>query len=149
MFQEYQEYINTTQNGLVMFVEHNLKTLTPFVLLYEPVGLNDYKVVPLYDSRIASLESKGPNVFQVSFNTTFKGYIQFLKAQNVQVSLEERVSGLEDAMGSTVHQQKQLVSGSQWRQMNSLVENEMSQLKKTIDELNSELKRLKTTVAAL
>lgn len=149
MFQEFQEYIDTTQNGLIMYVEHNLKTLTPSVSLYEPVGLNDYKVVPLYDSRIASLESKGPNVFQLSFNTTFKGYVKFLKVQNVQVSLEERVSGLEDAVMNTVAQQKQLVSGSQWRQMNSLVENEFTSLKKTVEQLNADIKKIKSTVAAL
>ncbi len=145
----YSRYIDTAQEGFTIFLEHNLGSLIPFVLLYEPVNLNDYKVVPLYDSRIATIESRGLNVSQITFNGSFTGYAQVLSVQNVRNTLEDRVSRLEDISDVTIQQQKQLVSGSQWRQMNTYLEGEIVKLDNKIESLSTEVDNLKSDVDAL
>lgn len=149
MFKIYDKYINTANEGQTIIVEHNLDSLIPFILLYEPVNVNDYKAVPLYDARITSIESKGRQNTLITFNSPFEGYVNVLVVQNERNSVEDRVARLEDMMDISLQQQKQLVSHSQWTQMNTYLENQTSDLNNKVADLSVEIDHLKSDVDAL
>lgn len=146
---KHEEYINTASDGLIILVEHNLKTLMPDIILYEPINISDFKVVPLYDSRIASIESRGENVIEISFNSGFEGYIHFVGVNNNRDSIEDRLSRVENLLDFTIQQQKQLTSLSQWKQMNSYFESKLAEQSVQILELEKEIEKLKSDIEAL
>jgi hypothetical protein len=143
MYQKYEEYINTTQDGLIIMIEHNLNTLFPSMSLFEPVDLTDMKAVPLYDSRITSIESKGLNVTQVSFNGAFEGYVNLLHVKNARNTIENRLSDLETLADQTRDLQKKLVSLAQWKQMNNYFEQKTVDLEGSVKGIESELDSIK------
>ena len=149
MYRKHEEYIDTASQGNVILVEHNLGSLLPSVTLYEPINLSDLKAVSLYDSRIASVESRGPNVTRIAFASPFQGYIQLIDIQNVRTTIADRIAHLEELTDLLIQQQKQLVNSAQWRQMNNYHDNQATNLNKKIAELSLELTKLKNDVAAL
>lgn len=146
---KHEEYLNTAQEGMIILVEHNLKTLMPDIVLYEPININDFKVVPLYDSRIASIESRGENVVEISFNSAFEGYINFIDVKNTRDSIEDRLARVEDLLDYTIQQQKQLTSLSQWKQMNAYFESKIDEQSAQIAELEKEIEKIKSDIEAL
>ena len=149
MYKKHEEYIDTASQGNIVLVEHNLESLLPMITIYEPINLSDLKVVSLYDSRIASIESRGPNVTRISFSSSFQGYIQLVDIQNVRTTIADRIAHLEQATDFIIQQQKQLVSGAQWRQMNNYQDSKFVEVGKKISDLESELSKVKNDVAAL
>lgn len=121
----------------------------PSIILYEPINISDFKVVPLYDSRIASIESRGENVIEISFNSGFEGYIQLVDVKNNRDSIEDRLTRVENLLDFTIQQQKQLTSLSQWKQMNSYFESKIADQAVLITELESEIEKLKSDIEAL
>lgn len=146
---KHEEYINTATDGLVILVEHNLKTLMPSIILYEPINISDFKVVPLYDSRIMSIESRGENVLEISFNSGFEGYIHIVDVKNNRDSIEDRLTRVENLLDFTIQQQKQLTSLSQWKQMNSYFSSLFEDQQIKIEELEKEIEKLKSDIDAL
>ncbi|MDD3412393.1 MAG: hypothetical protein PHY47_00170 [Lachnospiraceae bacterium] len=149
MYRKHEEYIDTASQGNIIMVEHNLGSLLPSITLYEPINLSDLKAVSLYDSRIASIESRGPNVTRITFSNAFQGYIQLIDIQNVRTTIADRITHLEELTDLIIQQQKQLVNSAQWRQMNTYHDNQAAILNKKIVELGLELTKLKNDVAAL
>ena len=150
MYKKYEEYINTTTAGtLNILVEHKLNSTMPSLTIYEPINVNDFKLVPHYDARIASIESKGPNVTLISFNSAFEGNLQFLEVTNDRNSIEDRLKKLEELSDYTIAQQKQLVTSSQWRQMNTYFESQFTEIYTKLDELNNSITSLEADVDAL
>lgn len=146
MYSKYDKYIDTNVDGLIFDVEHNLKTLTPLVFVYEPVGLTDLRSVSLYDSRIISIESKGLNISRVSFNSQFQGYVSFVDIKNTKPDLESRISRIETSLSNTIQQQKSFVTLSQWKEMNTLEESNLQDVKDEVVTLQNELTSLKEVV---
>lgn len=149
MYRKHEEYISTANEGQVILIEHNLNTQTPAVTLYEPVNLSDLKVVSLYDSRIGSIESRGPNVTALTFSSSFEGYVQLIDIQNTRNLITDRIARLEDLSEILVQQQKQLTTSSQWRQMNNYLESQQVALNNKITELDAEIKKLKRELDSL
>lgn len=146
MYANYQKYIDTVTDGLVFDIEHNLKTLVPSVQLYEPVGLSDFRLVSLYDSRIGFIESKGLNVTRVSFSAPFQGYISFIDIKNSKPDLENRILKIETSLNSAIQQQKSFTTLSQWKEMNNLEEQELTNVKLALDVLSTQVASLKEEV---
>jgi hypothetical protein len=150
MYKKYREYINTATAGtLNILVEHKLDSLMPSVAIYEPININDYKLVPLYDARIASIESKGANVLLISFSGAFTGEIQLLEVTNDRNSIEDRLTRTQELLSSVVSQQKQLVTQSQWRQMNTYNESQFAKTLSKLDKINNELDLIHSDINAL
>ena len=144
MYSKFEQYIDTSRDGLIIMIEHNLATLFPQVSLFEPIDLTDMKSVPLYDSRITSIESKGNNVTQITFNTAFEGYINLIQIKNSRNTIEDRISNLESLMDQTIDQQKKLVALSQWKQMNNYFEQKVVDTEVSIKEIEKEIDSIKT-----
>jgi hypothetical protein len=149
MYRKHEEYISTANEGQVILIEHNLNTQTPAVSLYEPVNLSDLKLVSLYDSRIGSIESRGPNVTALTFSSSFEGYVQLIDIQNTRNLITDRIARLEDLSEILVQQQKQLTTSSQWRQMNNYLESQQVALNNKITEIDAEIKKLKSDIDSL
>jgi hypothetical protein len=149
MYKKHHEYINTSQDGLIITVEHNLEGLYPVLSLFEPINLTDMKSVPLYDSRITSIESRGPNVTQVTFNSNFEGYIDLIQIENKRNTVEDRLTSLEISVGQIKEQQKQLVSSFQWRQMNNYFEEKVVTNEESIVAAEKEIDSLKADLDSL
>lgn len=149
MYAKYEKYIDTAVDGTIFDIEHNLKTSEPLVSIYEPVGLTDYRSVSLYDSRIAAIESRGQNITRVSFNAAFQGKISFVNITNDKPDLDTRVSKLEIALSNAIQQQKSLVTISQWKEMNSLQESQLSDLNELINSIQAQIDLLKEDIENL
>jgi hypothetical protein len=149
MYAKYEKYIDTAVEGFIFDIEHNLKSITPLVFLYEPVGLTDFRSVSLYDSRIGFIESKGLNVSRVSFNAPFQGYISFVDIKNSKPDLETKISKLESSLSNTIQQQKSFVTLSQWKEMNNLEEADNQAIKDSLDFLQRQFLLLKEEVDTL
>lgn len=149
MYTKHEQYVNTATDGLVVLIEHNLKSMMPSIFIYEPVGLTDRKSVSLYDSRISSIESKGQNITQISFALPFEGYINLVEVKNNSQDIESRLTRLEDLLSSTLQQQKNLVSNSQWREMNTLLLQQIATLDSTLTTVSKNLNNLKLDVDSL
>jgi hypothetical protein len=149
MYAKYEKYIDTAVDGLIFDIEHNLKTSSPSVSLYEPVGLADLRLISLYDSRIGFIESKGLNVTRVSFSAPFQGYINLVDIKNSKPDLENRISKIETSLNSAIQQQKSFTTISQWKEMNNLEEQELQDVKQALDDLQTQVISLKEEVANL
>lgn len=146
MFVKYEKYIDTAVDGLIFDIEHNLKTLSPLVFLFEPSGLSDLRSVSLYDSRIAFIESKGSNVSRVSFNASFQGYITFVDIRTSRPSLDNRVSRIENSLSNAIQQQKSFVTLSQWKEMNNLEDANLQFLKEKLESVQDQLDSIREEV---
>lgn len=149
MYAKYEKYIDTAVDGVIFDIEHNLKTLEPLVSLYEPVGLTDYRSVSLYDSRVSSIESKGQNISRISFNAPFQGKISFVNITNDKPDLDTRVLKLETSLSNAIQQQKSLVTISQWKELNSLKEKEVSDLSDLLNSIQAQIDLLKKDIEDL
>lgn len=149
MYAKYEKYIDTSIDGMVFDLEHNLKTLVPSVQLYEPVGLSDLRLVSLYDSRIAFIESKGLNVTRLSFSQPFQGFVSFIDIKNSKPDLENRISKIESSLNSAIQQQKSFTTLSQWKEMNNLEEQELTNVKLALDVLSTQVESLKEEINQL
>ena len=149
MYAKYEKYVDTAVDGMIFDIEHNLKTLEPLVSLYEPVGLTDYRSISLYDSRIAAIESKGQNISRLSFNAPFQGKVSFVNITNDKPDLESRVSKLESSLSNAIQQQKSLVTISQWKEMNSLEESFLQDLKDLVGSIQAQIDSLKQDIENL
>lgn len=149
MAKPYEEYINATAGNLIILVEHKLNTTMPRVALFEPVNLTDFKAVPLYDARIGSIESNGPNITQIEFTSPFEGRVQLIFEENTRDSIESRLANVEDLLDLTIAQQKQLTTLSQWKQMNNLFDQEHADLNAAIAEINSIIDGIKADIDSL
>ena len=149
MYAKYEQYINTAIEGSIILVEHNLKSSMPSIFLYEPVGLSDKKIVSLYDSRIESIETKGVNVIQITFSLPFEGYVNLIDLKNNTPAFETRLARLEDLTSLILQQQKNLVSNSQWREMNTLNLQEISEIDSALKNLKKDLENLKSDVESI
>lgn len=146
MYSKFERYINTATDGLIFDIEHNLKTLSPLVFLYEPVGLSDLRSVSLYDSRIGFVESKGLNVTRISFNNPFEGYISLVNITNDKPDLETRINRIETNLSNAIQQQKSFTTLSQWKEMNTLLEEADQSIKDSLSLLVNQLESLKEDV---
>lgn len=149
MYGKYDKYIDTAVDGLIFDLEHNLKTILPLVFLYEPVGLTDLRSVSLYDSRIASLESKGQNITRISFNAPFEGYISLVDIKNQKPELSGRIDKLETSLSNAIQQQKNLVTLSQWKEMNNLLDQQNQELKDAVASLQKQIDSIKEDIENL
>jgi hypothetical protein len=149
MYSRYNKYIDTAVDGLIFDLEHNLNTSQPLVFLYEPVGLSDLRSVSLYDSRVASVESRGLNISRVSFNAQFQGYISLVDIKNQKPDMDSRVSKLETSLTNAIQQQKNFVTLSQWKEVNTLLDQQNQELKDAIVALQSQIDSLKNDVENL
>lgn len=149
MYAKYDKYIDTAVDGLIFDLEHNLKTNQPLVFIYEPVGLTDLRSVSLYDSRIASLESRGHNIIRVSFNAPFQGYISLVDIKNQKPELSGRIDKLESGLSSAIQQQKNFVTLSQWKEINNLFDQQNQELKDAVSALQSQINSIKQEVENL
>lgn len=149
MYKKHEEYIDTSSEGNVILVEHNLNTLMPLVALYQPANLSDLRAVSLYDSRIGSVESRGPNVTMLTFNSAFEGYVQLVDIQNVRTSIVDRIAHLEEITSLLLQQQKQLTNASQWRQMNTHFESMIVSINNKLAAVDVEISKLKSDIESL
>jgi hypothetical protein len=149
MYAKYEKYIDTAVDGIIFDIEHNLKTSEPLVSIFEPVGLTDYRSVSLYDSRIAAIESRGQNISRISFNAAFQGKISFINITNDKPDLDSRVAKLETALSNAIQQQKSLVTSSQWKEMNSLTESQLSSVNELINSIQAQIDLLKEDIENL
>ncbi len=149
MYAKYEKYIDTAVDGIIFDIEHNLKTSEPLVSIFEPVGLTDYRSVSLYDSRIAAIESRGQNISRISFNAAFQGKISFINITNDKPDLDSRVAKLETALSNAIQQQKSLVTSSQWKEMNSLAESQLSSVNELINSIQAQIDLLKEDIENL
>lgn len=146
MYAKYEKYIDTSIDGMVFDLEHNLKTLVPLVQLYEPVGLSDLRLISLYDSRIGFIESKGQNVTRISFNQSFQGFVSFIDIKNSKPDLENRILKIETSLNSAIQQQKSFTTLSQWKEMNNLEEENLASVKLAVDVLATQVESLQEDV---
>lgn len=144
----YERNIDTTSDGLTFQIEHNLGG-HPVPVLWEPTTLGDLKIVSLYDPRIASLETKGPNVLQLSFASAFEGKIQLMLFQAEDFSQQEKIEDIDRRLKDLTVNHRKLVNKQQWSQMNSYLERRSEDNKQDLDELTNELKGLKEDVENL
>jgi hypothetical protein len=149
MYKKHEEYIDTSSEGNIILVEHNLNTLMPLVALYQPANLSDLKAVSLYDSRISSVESRGPNVTMITFSSAFEGYVQLVDIQNVRTSIIDRIAHLEEVTSLLIQQQKMLTNASQWRQMNTHFESLIVNINNKLVSVDAEISKLKSDIESL
>lgn len=144
----YERNIDTASDGLTFQIEHNLGG-HPVPVLWEPTTLGDLKIVPLYDPRIASIETKGPNVLQLSFSSAFEGKIQLMLFQAEDFSQQEKIQDIDRRLKDLTVNHRKLVTKEQWSQMNSYLERRSEDNKEELDELTNEIKGLKEDVENL
>lgn len=149
MYSKFDRYINTATDGMIFDIEHNLKTLSPLAFLYEPVGLSDLRSVSLYDSRIAFIESKGLNITRISFNNPFEGNISLVNITNEKPDLETRITRIETSLTNAIQQQKSFTTLSQWKEMNTLLEEADQSTKDSLSLLVNQVESLKEEVSNL
>ena len=146
MYSKFDRYIDTATDGLIFDIEHNLKTLSPLIFLYEPIGLSDLRSLSLYDSRIGFVESKGLNVTRISFNNPFVGHISLVNITNDKPDLETRINRIEANLTNAIQQQKSFTTLSQWKEMNTLLEEADQSVRDALSLLVNQVESLKEEV---
>lgn len=149
MYSRYNKYIDTAVDGFIFDLEHNLQTAQPLVFFFEPVGLSDLRSVSLYDSRIASVESKGQNITRISFNSPYQGYLSLVDIKNLKPDMDSRVSKVETSLTNAIQQQKNFVTLSQWKEVNNLLDQENQELKDAIAALQTQIDSLRMEIENL
>lgn len=144
----YEYYIDTASDGLIFQIEHNLNG-SPVPFLWEPTVLGDMKYVAPYDPRIASIETKGPNVLQISFSSPFEGKLQLVILKEPDFTLETKLTDIDRRLQDLTVNHRQLVAKDQWSKMNSYLEGKTDDNYKTITELITEIQGLKEDVSNL
>lgn len=144
----YERHIDTSSDGLIFQIEHNLDG-HPVPVLWEPTVLGDMKIVPLYDPRIAAIETKGPDVMQLSFAAPFSGKIQLQLFKAKDYSLEQQVQDIDRRVKDLIVNHRQLVSKNQWSKMNSYQEAKIEEVQKTLDILSDQVDGLAQDVESL
>ena len=144
----YERNIDTNTDGLIFQVEHNLDG-HPVPFLWEPTTLGDMQYVAPYDSRIAGIETKGPNVIQLSFASAFSGKIQLKIFKQDDFSQEEKIQDIDRRLKDLTVNHRKLVTKDQWSKMNSYLEGKSDTAKVDLDELTEEVKGIKEDVENL
>lgn len=140
-------YVDTNTSGLVIVVEHNLDG-TPDLFLTE-LDAGKEKYVSLYDPRISEIKTLDSDNLQLTFASSFAGYVNLTLVQPDIPSVQERLGDLEDRYLKMIALIEDKVSKDQWIQMNTLFEAQISSLQTQIDTLNSQVSLLRSDVDAL
>lgn len=143
MFKTYKTIIDTDDSGLVVKIDHQLGG-HPHVFISEPTLFGDIKYLSLYDPRIASVETKGPNSIIMSFTSKFAGLITLLLVEDSLINLSEKISDLDRRQRDTILQQKNMVSNTQFERMESYLSTEISSLSSKMKELENAIKNVKS-----
>lgn len=148
MIKKHTQFIDTSVDGLIIPIEHNLNGM-PVPFITEEAENGDRITVPLYDSRIAEIRTKGPNAMQMAFNSNFKGYVEFVVFDGSYITLKDRIEDLESKLFNMFCEQKQLTPKSSWIKMNDMYESEIQNLKYTIKEQSAQIANLRNTIMEL
>ena len=144
----YERHIDTTNDGLIFQIEHNLDG-HPIPFLWEPTTLGDMQAVSLYDPRIASIETKGPNVLQLSFTSAFSGKIQLMLLKQEEFPLKNKIQDIDRRLKDLIVAHRKLVSKDQWSKMNSYLDSKADSISSSLAELVREVQGLKEDVENL
>ena len=148
MFKHHETQIDTNESGLIFDLPHNLGG-DPLIFLSEPTSMGDYKIVSLYDSRIISIESKGPDVTRFTFSSTFQGKVRLLLPLENYYPVEEKIEDIDRKLSDIIVMQRQFVVKNQWSKMNSLLESIDDGMRADIKKLQSDYALLKQEVRSL
>ena len=142
-----QTYVDTSVSGLVIIVEHNLGG-TPDIFITE-LDAGRHKYVSLYDPRISEIKTLDENSVQLTFASTFAGYIHLNVIEADIPSVQERIAKLEDRYLKLLALIEDKVSSTQWDQINTLTQSQIKSISSQASTLRTDLELLKTDVAAL
>jgi len=140
-------FIDTASAGLVSIVEHNLCG-TPLVTLTDyDSGQEVY--TSLYDPRVAELKVLDKDNVQISFASSFKGYLYLHVLEIDAFTPEERIKLLEEKYLSLLQGMDTLTNKDQWIQMNNLLSQQTDTLENRVHALETTLQFLTDTVGNL
>lgn len=143
-----QTYIDTNTDGLVVQIEHNMNGMV-YPEIYT-VDLSGAKVfVSLYDPRLAEVKALDANNFQITFASTFAGYLDLLYFDVSVPSESDRITILEKELVKTNDRQTKYTTLTQWKQMNTYNEKKFKDLETDIAELKTLYNQLAQQVATL
>lgn len=148
MFKIFKSFIDTDTHGSVVKIDHGLGG-QPFVFINETKLFGDIQYVSLYDPRISSIETKGPNSIIVSFAQSFKGTISLLLVTSSLLDFDQKLTDLDRRTKDIILQQKQLTPHSQFDKITSLLESRLDSIDKKFAELSAELRSLKNDIESL
>lgn len=148
MYKIHEQVIDTSSQGQVFLVTHNLGGL-PIINLWESSEFGDLKYVSLYDPRIESIETTGTNEIKFSFASAFSGRVQLVYLDLRPDDINSTLRLHETRLSDLTIQQRQFVSKSSWTSMNSYLENEIAKSNSITLGLETDITYLKEDVANL
>ena len=148
MIKTYERLIDTNADGLVIQLPHALGG-EPFIQLSEPTTMGDYKIVSLYDPRIAQIETKGMDILQISFVSPFIGKVKLSLPIANYVSVEDQIKNIDRRLNDLTVQQRQLVAKKQWSEMNSYLDNKSVSIEEDIAKLQSDIINVRNDIESL
>ena len=148
MIKKHTQFIDTSLDGLILSIEHNLNGF-PVPFITEETENGDRKTVSLYDSRIGEIRTKGPHLCQLTFTSNFKGFIDLILFDGSYVTLKERLDDVEQKMFNIYCEQKQLTPKSSWRKVNDTYDNRIKDLEYNIRDLSAQIANLRNTLLEL
>ena len=133
-FKPYKQYIDTDVSGLIIVIEHNLDGI-PFLELqsYDNItGRHTY--VSLLDARISEVKTLDSNNIQITFNATFKGYIDLFISLIEDPSISQRITDLDNQVMKNYNLILDRVTFDKWTQLDVLRAAQIQALEnKTVD----------------
>jgi len=145
--QKHKVYIDTTTTGLASIIEHNLST-TPLIFItdYE-TGQEVY--VSFYDPRLSEVKVLDKDNVQITFASSFKGYIYFYKISVDSPSNQDRLTALEEKYIELLESTGNFTNKDQWIQMNTLMSKQLEVLESQVRILQNQVNLISDTVDKL
>lgn len=148
MINRVSTYIDTSVTGSVVQIQHNLHGMVyPY---FYTVDTSGYKTaVSLFDSRIAEAKTLDDDTFQVTFASSFEGFLDLLYFDIKTPSQGKRITALEletEAIRDLLTGYANLL---QWKQMNTYLEKQIKDQGKLIADLQAQVNTLAKDVSEL
>jgi hypothetical protein len=141
-------FIDTDELGLVVQIQHNQND-TVYPTVYETDGSGHNLYLSLFDSRIAEVKALDPNVFQITFASSFAGFLDLLSFDVKSPSLTSRIIKLETVINDLPETLDKYANVVQWKQMNAYTDKQIKDLKKELTDIRSLYNSLAKEVSEL
>lgn len=135
MIKKQSIYIDTDVSGTVVQASHSLDGFA-YPFFYELD--NSHKVfLSLDDPRIAEYKVLDNSTIQVSFASTFKGFLDIIVLDVDEPTNRQRLLNTEKRLDQMAQTQASLVTSAQFKQMSTYIESQIKKLEGNLQDLTS------------